>query len=69
MATTTEAPLPLHTTQPVTPDEDLVVELPAHLPFVTPALARALLAAITSAAVNVGLLEGADDEAAERLAS
>lgn len=48
---------------------DLVVEVPAHLPYLTPGLARALLAAITSAAVNVGLLEGADDEAAERLAS
>ena len=54
---------------PPTDDEDVVVELPAQLPCLTPGLARALLAAITSAAVNVGLLEGADDEAAERLAS
>ncbi len=45
------------------------MELPGHLPSLTTGLARALLAAITSAAMNVGLLDGADDEAAERLAS
>jgi hypothetical protein len=69
MATTTEASPPLHPSQPVTQDDNLFVELPAQLPCLTPGLARALLAAITSAAVNVGLLEGADDETAERLAS
>lgn len=47
----------------------LLTEMPDHLPVITAGLARALLAAITSAAVNVGLLDGADDEAAERLAS
>lgn len=50
-------------------DDTLEVVLPTASPDLTPGLARALLAAITSAAVNVGLLEGADDEAAERLAS
>jgi hypothetical protein len=69
MATTTDAARPLHTRQPATEDEDLVVELPGHLPCLTARLARALLAAITRAAVNVGVLEGADDEATERLAS
>lgn len=51
------------------PDDTLEVVLPTASPELTVGLAQALLAAITSAAMNVGLLEGADDEAAERLAS
>lgn len=50
-------------------DDALAIQLPDKPPLLTIGLARALREAITSAAVNLGLLDGADDDAAERLAS
>ena len=52
------------------PDRDiLVVELPDHLPILTPGLARALMRAITSAARSAGLVEDPDTEEPEAIAS
>lgn len=56
--------------RPPEPDPDiLVVELLDHLPVLTPGLARALMRAITSAARAAGLVEVADVEGPEAIAS
>lgn len=47
----------------------LVVELPEHLPSLTPGLARALMRAIASAARAAGVVEVADAEGPEAIAS
>ena len=47
----------------------LVVELPNHLPVLTPGLARALMRAIASAARAAGPVEVADAEEPEAIAS
>ena len=47
----------------------LVVELPDHLPILTPGLARALMRAVTSAARSAGLVEDPDTEEPEAIAS
>lgn len=47
----------------------LDVELPDHLPVLTSGLARALMRAIASAARSAGLIEDADTEESEAIAS
>ena len=49
--------------------EVLVVELPDQLPRLTPGLARALIRAIASAARSAGLVEVANAEEPEAIAS
>ncbi len=47
----------------------LVVELPDHLPVLTPGPARALMRAFTTAARSAGLVEDPDTEEPEAIAS
>jgi hypothetical protein len=69
MEPTTKTSEVLRSCAPAAEAERLAVDLPPSPPVLTVGLARALLAAITSAAMNAGLLERPDDEAVERLAS
>lgn len=49
--------------------DELDVELPGHLPHLTPGLAGALMRAIVSAARSAGLIDNADTAESEAIAS